>query len=240
MNKLSFKLLHTCIQNQKNQKPNLASRFAVRFAKPEAGFSLIEVIVVVLMIGVLAAILAPNWFRFLSRQRLNKANDVVLAAIQEAQRQAQRTKLSYSISFKVEDQIPKLVIHPDSEIASSIVDTPEKKRWRTLGEDIEINARTIIILTNLTSKNTAGASVNSSSTYLGTPQTITFDYMGILPSANFGTPPSGSTEAPGLKIVLAIPNTSSPTSPSSTKRCVIVKTLLGSILTEKDDKCIEN
>ncbi|MEA5566150.1 pilus assembly FimT family protein [Anabaena sp. UHCC 0399] len=236
MNRLSFKLLHTCIQNQKNQKQNLASRFAVRFAKPEAGFSLIEVIVVVVMIGVLAAILAPNWFRFLSRQRLNKANDTVVAAIQEAQRQAQKTKLSYSVSFTTtsSDKIAQVAIHPSTSAPDSY--------WKNLGEDVQIQSGSVLLGTNLTAQNTAGSSIAYAGEYNSSTnkQTITFDYMGILPSANFGTPPSGSTEAPGLKIVLAIPNTSSPTSPSSTKRCVIVKTLLGSVLTEKDDKCIEN
>jgi hypothetical protein len=37
--------------------------------------------------------------------------------------------------------------------------------------------------------------------------------------------------------VVAVPNSANSTSASSTKRCVIVKTLLGSMLTAQDDKC---
>lgn len=234
MNKLSFKLLHPCTKNRKTQKQRLANSFAVRFATPETGFSLIEVIVVVVMIGVLAAILAPNWFRFLSTQRLNKANDTIAAAIQEAQRQAQRSKRSYSVSFTTtngSDKIARVAIHPK--------DVAPDSYWKNLAEDVQIKSGSILLGTNLTTENTAGSSVTYASTYdsSSNKQTISFDYMGILPNANFGTAPSESTEPPGLRIVLAIPNASSPTSPSSTKRCVIVKTLLGSVMTEKDNKC---
>ncbi|WP_082803761.1 prepilin-type N-terminal cleavage/methylation domain-containing protein [Anabaena sp. 4-3] len=216
MNQRSFQLLQTCKDNHKSQKQPLASRLAVKLVKPEAGFSLIEIIVVVLMIGVLAAILAPNWFRFLSQQRLNKANDAILAAIQEAQRQAKRQKRDYSVSFKVDDNnIPLVALYEGT--------TPTN--WRKLGEDLEIESGKLQLSTNLTSKNTAGAAVSAISS---TPQTITFDYMGTLPGANFGTAPSGSDETPGIKVVVSANNT---------KRCVILKTILGATLTKKDGDC---
>jgi prepilin-type N-terminal cleavage/methylation domain-containing protein len=192
--------------------------------QPDAGFSLIEVITVVLMIGILAAMALPSWSAFVNRQRVGKANDAVLAAIQEAQRQAKQKKLSYSVSFKVVDSIPKIVIHPDSEAASSIADS----RWQPLGKDVDVKSGQIRLSTNLstTSKNTA---VNSISAVSNTPQTITFDYMGTLPGEYFRQLPSGSSEIPGLRIVVANNN--------NLKRCVILKTLLGATQTEKDPNC---
>ncbi|WP_232317213.1 pilus assembly FimT family protein [Anabaena sp. CA = ATCC 33047] len=191
--------------------------------QPDAGFSLVEIITVVLMIGILAAMALPSWSAYVNRQRANKANDAILAAIQEAQRQAKRQKRDYSVSFKVESesQIPKIIIHPASETASDIDDN----RWQNLGEDLEIESGKLQLSTNLTSKNTAGAAVSAISS---TPQTITFDYMGTLPGANFGTAPSGSTETPGIKVVVSANNT---------KRCVILKTILGATLTKKDGDC---
>jgi prepilin-type N-terminal cleavage/methylation domain-containing protein len=202
------------------------NNYASKYIKEDAGFTLVEVIAVTLMIGILAVIAIPNWLGFMSRQRVGKANDVVLAALQEAQRQAKQKKLSYSVSFKVENQVPKIVVHPDSTTASSV----SSEQWKPIGESSGIQSGQITFFTNLTSKNTAGTSVNTNTTFLSNPQTIAFDYMGTLPNANFGTLPTGSTEYPGLKIVVATPN-------GNTKRCVIVKTILGSTLTAKDSQC---
>jgi len=200
------------------------------YTQSDSGFSLVELIAVVMMVGILAAIALPGWSAFVNRQRVNKANDAVLASIQGAQRQAKRQKLKYSVSFKVESQIPKIVIHPDSEAASTIVDTPSKKRWQVLGEDLDIRSTgQIKLLTNLTSKNKVSTAVNASSTYLNTPQTITFDYIGSLTGLEFDPPaPTGSTAIPHIKIVVANNNV---------KRCVILKTILGATMTEKDNNC---
>ena len=56
--------------------------------------------------------------------------------------------------------------------------------------------------------------------------------MGILAAKSDGT-----ASDIDLKIVLGIRNPNNPTSLGSTKRCVIVKTLLGSMMTEKDSQC---
>ena len=65
-----------------------------------AGFTALEMIVVALMIGVLGAIAAPGWLGFVNRQRVNQANDAVLSALQQAQREAVRTKVEHNVSFK--------------------------------------------------------------------------------------------------------------------------------------------
>jgi prepilin-type N-terminal cleavage/methylation domain-containing protein len=208
----------------------ITSRCASKqLSQSTAGFSLIELIAVVLIIGILAAIAAPGWLGFVNRQRLNKANDAVLAALQEAQREAKRTKRSYRVSFKPESNKAQLAVHFSTD--------PNTNDWRQLGEGLEINPELLILGTNLTAENIAGSSVSYTAAYSSNKQQITFDYMGTLPNANLGTPPTGSTEPPGLKVVVSIPNSSNPTSPSSLKRCVIVKTILGSMITEKDDKC---
>ncbi len=187
------------------------------------GFTLLEVLVVVLMVGILSTIAAPGWLSFVNGQRLNKANDEILAALQEAQREAKRTKLSYSVSLRTNSNIPEIAVYSGS--------TPTN--WRNLGEEVGVQAGQVLLGTNLSSTNTAGASVTFNST---TTQTITFDYMGTLPNADFGTPPSGSTQTPGLRVVVATPSGSS-TSPSNSKRCVIIETLLGGMRTAKDTQC---
>ena len=57
-----------------------------------AGYTLTEVIVVVVMISVLAAIAAPSWVALLNRQRLSDATNDVLQALRQAQDEAIRTR----------------------------------------------------------------------------------------------------------------------------------------------------
>ncbi|MFN6518099.1 MAG: Tfp pilus assembly protein FimT/FimU [Nostoc sp. CreGUA01] len=216
-------------------------RHASAYMQKDVGFTLIEFMVVVLLFGILAAIAAPGWLAFVNRQQLNKANDAALAALQEAQREAKKKKLSYSVSFRKVNttQNVEVAIYPTKKIDGSNFTDAEIPTWKPLGTDVGVDSEKLLLGGNLSGENTANSTENSPVDYpLNTLYKITFDYMGALPSASFGTVPEGSTEeASGLKIALAIPSSANSTSASSAKRCVIVKTLLGSIVTGKDSDC---
>ncbi|MCV3216763.1 type II secretion system protein [Plectonema radiosum NIES-515] len=202
------------------------NRYTSGYVEQNAGFTLIELIAVVVMVGILAAIAAPGWVGFTNRQRVNKANDVVLAALQDAQRQAKKKKLSYSVSFTTNNtnKVPQIAIHPSDS-------TPDNY-WRDLGGDLEIKPRQILLGTNLSHRNTKGNSFIYASAYnSNAPQTITFNYMGIL-----ATKTDSNSSDTGLKVLVAVPNPGTTTA-SELKRCVIVDTLLGGMRTAKDDKC---
>ncbi|HBW90069.1 MAG TPA: prepilin-type cleavage/methylation domain-containing protein, partial [Cyanobacteria bacterium UBA11149] len=65
-----------------------------------AGYTLIEIIIIVAIIGILSAIIAPSWLSFIERQRLNTAQDQIYRAMQEAKSNALRDKITWQVSFR--------------------------------------------------------------------------------------------------------------------------------------------
>jgi prepilin-type N-terminal cleavage/methylation domain-containing protein len=206
-----------------SQQGNIAKSYHTSaYIQNDAGFSLVEMIAVTLMIGILALIALPNWLGFMNRQRVGKANDAVLAALQQAQREAKQKKLSYSVSFRTDNNIPQIAVYQGT--------TPSN--WSNLGGDLGIKSGQIVLGTNLSHINTVSSSVTYSSSFNTTaPQTITFDYMGILAPK----PTNSNAADTGLKVVVAEAQGNS--GAGRTKRCVVISTIIGAMQTLKDNQC---
>lgn len=199
-----------------------------------SGFTLLEVLVAVIIIGILSAIATPSWLAFVNRQRINKANDSILLALQDAQRKAKKRKLSYSVSFQTANQIPQIAVYPGI--------TPIN--WQNLGADLDIKSGQILLGTNLINNNTTSNTVNYGAAFNSRqPQTITFDYQGTLElpvktkNESITAFQNQKIGNKGLIIAVASPKSSNPNQAGSLKRCVIVKSLLGSIQVGKDSQC---
>jgi prepilin-type N-terminal cleavage/methylation domain-containing protein len=204
------------------------------YGDQNAGFTMAEMIVVLFMIGILSVIAAPGWSAFINRQRLNQANGAVASVIQETRLQAKSTKGTYSISFRVNNNIPEYIIYPGIPTTTPITNPPADSVWIALGDTMTLRSREVFLYTNLnplTEYNTTTTDRQIVQTNRG-EGTITFDSQGVLANNIDGT----VSDTP-LAIMVAAPVSTNDNKASSVDRCVIIQTLIGGIRIAKDERC---
>ncbi len=81
-------------------KPNHHLKNSHLAPSTEQGFTLLEVLMVVFMVGILAALGIPSWLSMVNNTRLSKAQDAVALAINDAQRQATQRKSSWQVTIQ--------------------------------------------------------------------------------------------------------------------------------------------
>ena len=89
-----------------NRKPTIINRSV-------AGFTLLEMLAVIIMVGILSAIAVPSYLGLVNRQRLNVAQNQVLEIMRTAQTNAKREQTSWAACFhddgnKVEWSVSRL------------------------------------------------------------------------------------------------------------------------------------
>jgi type II secretory pathway pseudopilin PulG len=101
-----LKLLHNSAAKPSPNFNKTASR------KGDRGFTILELLIIVLMLGILSAIAAPSWQAFITRQRVRTLNDRVFQSLRLAQSEAKRTKRDITITFDTTVDPPQVKFDP--------------------------------------------------------------------------------------------------------------------------------
>ncbi len=96
-----------------------------------------ENLVIILIIGILAAILITSWSTFIKNLRLNAAQGEVYQAMRQVQSQAKKEKLTWQISFREQNGIAQWAVHPATVIITNAV-------WNNLDYTIHLDEETTL------------------------------------------------------------------------------------------------
>ena len=117
--------------NQPLRYPSMSKNHFSR--NNHSGFTLLEILVVVMIVGVLCAIAAPLWLAFIDIVRLNIAKDQEYRAIRQAQSEASHQKLTWQASFRQQDDgTVQWAVHPATV-------NPTNAQWQSLDPNIVLD-----------------------------------------------------------------------------------------------------
>ena len=109
--------------------------------RSSSGFTQIEMLIVVMVIGILGAIAAPIWEAFIEVRRLNASQDQVYRAMRSAQSQAVHERLTWQVSFRELDEVVQWAVHPDTV-------KPANAHWNNLDPHVRLDPETTLELSS--------------------------------------------------------------------------------------------
>jgi len=183
--------------------------------KSDGGFTILELLVIVLVLGILSAIAAPNWLAFINRQRVRTVNDRVFQSLRLAQSEAKRTKRDITVTFNYDPNATPVVDPPTVKFTPPLATSGNMQklangdRVQRLDDGGEIKPGTIALTVNTPAPTTP-------------PNSIVFDYQ-------------GNPSTTGFVVTVAPANYSKPD--TSARQCARVETLIGGMRTAEGNDC---
>lgn len=111
----------------------------------QAGFTLIEALVVIVIVGILMAIAAPSWFSLLERQRVTTAQSAIDQGLRQAQSNAQRTAKDWRFALKQGAEAVEWAIYPRYDTSGNTIDPTDSASqviWNSFHPNVVIDAST--------------------------------------------------------------------------------------------------
>ncbi|MCU0537293.1 MAG: type II secretion system GspH family protein [Hydrococcus sp. Prado102] len=176
-----------------------------------AGFTLIEILAVTIMVGILAAIGAPSWVGFVNRQQLNTANNQIYQAMRQAQNRASQQREAWQVSIRQQGDRVQWAIYRSPANPNVL---PSGISWEQSARSIQIDSTSPPITT-------------------GSFYRMIFNYKGCPVSSPSETCTQSTLSFNPIPPRLSLSNTTA----NLSKHCVIVRTPLGAIATGSDNDC---
>jgi prepilin-type N-terminal cleavage/methylation domain-containing protein len=143
LNKRLIHLLTHSIVNRwrLNQERDLRSRspISIHHSKlPQQGFTLLEVLVVLIIVGILSAITAPSWLAFSNNQKLIASQTLAISSLRQAQSNAKREQVSWQASFRNLSDRSQYAIHRTPILNQTNVDYWNNLPWSNFDSGVRI------------------------------------------------------------------------------------------------------
>jgi len=168
---------------------------------------MIELLIIILIIGIFSAIVAPSWLMFINNHRLKVSLDRAYWAMELAHSNAKRSKISWQASFKQVGENVQIAVHPADIPPAQI----PASQWKNLEPQIQIDTDETTVLQ---------VNENNEQKENGTIRRVMFNHRGCPVSRSDHDCTLTSIRAKGT-LTLYHPNL------KNSQRCIIISTLLG-------------
>jgi prepilin-type N-terminal cleavage/methylation domain-containing protein len=190
------------------------------------GYTMVEVMIVVVIVGLLSAIMAPSYLSWRNNQQVGAVRSRMSDAMRKAQNEAKRTKTNRELRFDSSTGQIRYAIVPTQDTATvpNRLANDQIRAWQSLsptgGSPRDLRLRT-------SASPLPGGGANG-----GATGGIVFDPYGNVVSANPASNLNANVAARNNIFTVQVS-----IGDDTYKRCITVQTLLGSFREEKDNTC---
>ncbi|MGL5080724.1 MAG: pilus assembly FimT family protein [Microcoleaceae cyanobacterium] len=182
--------------------------------RSQTGFTLVEVLVITIIIGILSLVVAPSWLAFISRQQLRTSTDQLYWAMQTARSEAKRERTTWQASFRQSGNRAQWSVHPARVPPTT---------WNNLEKGVQIDPDQTRLKCEPAASGDEQCLSNSNMRFYR----VLFNYKGC-PIYTIGNECNQTSLKAMGTVTLKHQNL------GEYRRCVIISTLLGAIRTDQD------